>query len=491
MKISVKMQSALEVPADLLILGAYADQGLTGILDKVNQSLAGALADAMSGNEFEAKFLQVWSTASLQLLPHKRVFVVGMGQKNQMTAARLREAAGKIAQFVQEQNVRSIALQLPFGVESPNIALQAIAEGLELGQWKFVGYKRHVPEKTVVDVTLSGVANEEESSNAVELGQRVAQAQNLARELGFRPSNFLYPQKLAEAAVEAGKTHGFSVEVFDEKKLEELGMGGLLGVGQGSAFPPRLVIMRYQAGSDKTLGLVGKGITFDSGGISLKPGQGMEDMKYDMLGAAAVLGAMCAIAESKPAINVVGLMAIAQNMPSGIAYKPGDVVKTFNGKTIEIINTDAEGRVVLSDAVSYAEHLGVDWIVETSTLTGAAVVVLGHEASALVSPDDNLAGQVIAAGDTVGERIWRLPIYPEYRELYKSDVADMKNSPGRAAGTITAGMIISEFVEKTPFAHIDIAGTAWTKKSNLNALAGPTGVMVRTFNQLAHSLGKK
>jgi len=312
----------------------------------------------------------------------------------------------------------------------------------------------------------------------------LASAQNLVRKLGWTPSNYLYPEKLAEIAQEEGEKHGLEVEIFDENRLLELKMGALLGVGQGSTFPPRLVVLRYRGGNTKTLALVGKGITFDSGGISLKPPANMDEMKYDMLGAAAVLGAMCAIAEQKPGLDVIGIMAIAQNMPSGSAYKPGDVVTAFNGKTIEVTNTDAEGRVVLADGVSYAVHLGADYIVEASTLTGAALVVLGHEATAMVATDDALAEIVMRASQDAGERVWQLPIYPEYRDLYKSDIADMKNAPGRDAGTITGGMIIAEFADPVPFVHLDIAGTAWTSKGPLNAKGGATGVMVRTMARL-------
>lgn len=482
------VDNGIQQAQDLYVVGLFEDQKLSGPVAEVNHTLDGVLEASRQSGEFTGAWLKTWDVHTLGKLPARRVLVVGLGQAASFGLRELRMASGQIAQWADERHIAHVVFEVPTGSFSAVEAAEAVTEGFTVGIWQFASYKSTPRTSSLESVMLAGLA-EVTAASGITRGEKIASGQNLVRELGFRPSNKLYPELLAAEAVSAGKDHGFSVEVFDEHKLEELGMGALLGVGQGSVHPPRLVVMRYQGGGDRTLALVGKGITFDSGGISLKPPAGMEEMKYDMLGAGAVLGAMCAISDLKLPINVIGLMAVAQNMPSGSAYKPGDVVRAFNGKTIEVTNTDAEGRVALSDAVSYAAHLGVDWIVETSTLTGAAVVVLGHEATALVSYDDALSSLVLQASESVGERVWRLPIYPEYRKLYRSDVADIKNSPGRPAGTITAGMIIAEFVGTTPFAHLDIAGTAWTDKGPLNRTkGGPTGVMVRTFVKLAETL---
>ncbi len=475
--------------SDVLVVGAYQDGGVEGGLKELDTRLKGALSDAFSRGEFTGKWLETWSTSTLDAVKARRVVVLGLGERNDLDLRGLRMVAGRAGQAALGAHAQSVAMVVPETGFEAEEAAQAISEGLLVGSWRFVAYKQEAAPAGWTTATLYGLP--EEAAAGIRRGTTVAHAQNAARELGFRPSNKLYPELLANEAVEAGRQHGFAVEVFDEAKLRELGMEAILGIGAGSVYPPRMVVMRYQGGGNRTLALVGKGITFDSGGISLKPPPGMEEMKYDMLGSAAVLGAMIAIAELKIPINVVGIMAIAQNVPSGSAIRPGDVVKAFNGKTIEVTNTDAEGRVVLSDAVSYAAHLGVDWIVETSTLTGAVLVVLGHQATGLVATDDPLASLVLQASETAGERVWRLPIYPEYRDLYRSDVADIKNSPGRDAGTITGGMIISEFAGNVPFAHLDIAGTAWKDKDPLNLTKnGPTGVMVRTFVALADMLSR-
>ncbi|NMP20822.1 leucyl aminopeptidase [Sulfobacillus harzensis] len=483
--VHISQGSGFDLSVDLLVVGVYQGE----VPEELDRRFKGAIREAVQRDEASFKWLNSWSSYSFGAVQARRVAVLGLGEKGSLGVREWKQVGGHIGQLANEAKAKSLAVMMPETSLAPEETAEFLTEGLLVGSWHFAGYKADPPQQSWQEATLAGWLASAEAG--VRRGEIIARAQNFTRDLGFRPSNKLYPELLAQEAVKAGQSHGFSVEVFDENKLAELGMEALLGVGAGSAHPPRLVVMRYQGGGSRTLALVGKGITFDTGGISLKPPLGMEEMKYDMLGAGAVLGAMMAIADLKLPINVVGLMAVAQNMPSGTAYKPGDVVKAFNGKTIEVTNTDAEGRVALSDAVSYAAHLGVDWIVETSTLTGAVVVVLGHEATGLVATDDPLASLVLQASEASGERVWRLPIYPEYKKLYHSDVADMKNSPGRDAGTITAGMIISEFAGNVPYAHLDIAGTAWTPKGPLNNVKnGPTGVMVPTFVKLADMLSR-
>lgn len=489
LNIRIGDQSPWEQDCDLLVVGAFENRPIEGSLKELDARLKGALSEAQSRGEFTGAWLKTWGSATLGAIRARRVLVLGLGPKENFGARELRMAAGKSAQEAIRLHAQSMAWLVPETGLGAERAADFMTDGLLLGAWRFSGYKAESASQSLKDASLLGLPPE--AALGIRRGEILGAAENLVRDLGMRPSNMLYPELLAQAARQAGQEHGFDVEVFDAEKLKELGMGAILGVGSGSVYPPRMVVMRYNGGGNRTLALVGKGITFDSGGISLKPGPGMEEMKYDMLGAAAVLGAMTALADLKVPINVVGIMAIAQNMPSGSAYKPGDVVKAFNGKTIEVTNTDAEGRVVLADGVSYAAHLGVNWIVETSTLTGAAIIVLGHEATALVATDDPLASLVLQASELAAERVWRLPVYPEYRELYRSEVADLKNSPGREAGTITGGMIIAEFAGDVPFAHLDIAGSAWTEDGPLNAIdKGPTGVMVRTFVTLADMLSR-
>jgi leucyl aminopeptidase len=479
-----------DLGTDLLVVSFFEGEALPDIVQDLDKQLNGVISDAVARKECEGTWLSGWETATLGAVKPRRLLVLGLGQREQFGLRELRALAGQSAQRAFALHARSVSFLVPVAGHDPQAAAEAITDGLMVGGWRFDGYSQQkAAQASLQEAWILGLPMA--TAEAVERGMIVARAENFVRELGMRPSNKLYPECLAQEAVKAARERGIGVEVFDELKLQDLGMEALLGVGSGSVYPPRLVVLRYSGGGSRTLGLVGKGITFDSGGISLKPGAGMEEMKFDMLGAAAVLGAMCAIAELKLAVNVVGIMAVAQNMPSGSAYKPGDVVTAFNGKTIEVTNTDAEGRVVLADAVSYAAHLGVDWIVEASTLTGAAITVFGHEATALIATDDTLASLVLQAAEGAGERVWRLPNYAEYRRLYRSPVADLKNSPGREAGTITGGMIIAEFAGDRPYAHLDIAGTAWTPVSPLNATKnGPTGVMVRTFTRLAELLAR-
>jgi leucyl aminopeptidase len=474
---------------DVLVVGAYEGEAVQGPVGAVDQALDGVIARAVRRKEFEAKPRTVWVGPTLGRLPAERVLVVGLGPRAELTVDGVRQAYGQVAQKLEAIKADTVAVGLLGGdVLAAEAIAEAAVEGLLLGGWRFDGFKQKPPERPPVAVTVYVDPLSESVRARLERGRILAEAANRAREMGCRPANRLTPDDFAREAVERAERAGLAVEVFDEVRLRELGMGGLLAVGQGSTHPPRMVVLRYQGGGNRTLALVGKGITFDSGGLSLKPAAGMEEMKYDMLGAAAVLSALEAVAALRPALNVVGILCLAENLPSGSATRPGDVVKTFGGKTIEITNTDAEGRVALADGVGYAVSLEADWIVDAATLTGAAIIVLGHEATALVATDDELARRVETAAARAGERVWRLPVYPEYRELYKSDVADLKNAPGRDAGTITGGLIISEFAGDTPFCHLDIAGTAWRKENALNARFGPTGVPVRTLVHLAFGL---
>jgi len=341
-------------------------------------------------------------------------------------------------------------------------------------------------ERRIDELILIGVGSESESAAArgIERGRIVGEALNLARDLANEPSSTLTPTRLAEHAAESANKFGLSVDVLEPARMKDLGMGALLGVARGSAEPATLIVLRYTpatAANNEVIAIVGKGITFDSGGISIKPADGMEKMKYDMSGAAATLAAMQAIAQLKPPINVIGLMPASENMPSGTAYKPGDVLRAMSGKTIEVVNTDAEGRLILADAIAYARKLGATRIIDLATLTGAVSIALGTVNVGMMGNDQAFLDEVRESAREVGERFWQLPMDDEYRDLIKSDIADIKNSGGRYAGTITAAWFLKEFAESTPWVHLDIAGTAWENDRKPYIAKGPTGVAIRTL----------
>jgi leucyl aminopeptidase len=327
---------------------------------------------------------------------------------------------------------------------------------------------------------------------ALRNGAVIGEAQNFARQLANEPGNLLPPLALAEAARQMAAETGLDCEVLDEDRMRQLGMGSLLAVAQGSAQPPALILVRYQpeqTTSGVHLGLVGKGVTFDTGGISIKPSEGMEKMKYDMAGGAAVLGAMRAIAALKPKVRVTALVPAVENMPGSRAVRPGDIVKSLSGKTVEILNTDAEGRLILIDAITYAKQLGVTHMVDAATLTGAITIALGAVNVGAFSNNAGWQSQVLAAAAEAGEKMWAMPMDEEYKDLLKSAFADMPNIGSRGAGSITAALFLQEWVEDTPWVHLDIAGTAWLDEAKPFAAKGPTGVGLRTFVALAQSLG--
>ena len=340
-------------------------------------------------------------------------------------------------------------------------------------------------------VVLSEGFDAAELERGVARGTTIGEAVNLARRLAITPANDMTPSILAERAAEAAKEASLRIEVLEEADALREGMGSFLSVAHGSAQPPKFIVLRYEGdpGSKELLALVGKGITFDSGGISIKPAERMEEMKYDMSGGAAVIAAMSALGKLKPKFNVVGIVPATENMPGGKATKPGDIVKAMNGKTIEVINTDAEGRLILADGLCYAKKLGATKIVDVATLTGAVVIALGHAAAAVVSNDDAFAKEFLVAAKAAGERFWQMPYYDDYSTQMKSDIADLKNTGGRAAGTLTAAAFLRAFVDDaTPWLHLDIAGTAYLDGESSWQAKGPTGIPVRSFVALTEAL---
>ncbi|MGH7516591.1 MAG: leucyl aminopeptidase, partial [Gemmatimonadales bacterium] len=362
---------------------------------------------------------------------------------------------------------------------------QGVAEGLAQGAWVFTEMKKPPEDRKPPLEACTLLAPE--SGDEVEAGHRVGAAigagQSFTRGLQVLPGNVCTPSYLGRTAEELARRHGFEVTVLDRAAIEREKMGALLCVAQGSAEEPRFIALEYKGAPGAPVVFVGKGVTFDTGGISIKPAQSMEDMKFDMSGAAAVLGTFEALGRLKPRVHVVGLIPSTENMPSGTAVKPGDVVTSQLGKTIEIINTDAEGRLILCDALSYARRYQPACVLDIATLTGAIVIALGHTATGVMGTDDALIEEIRAAGERAGERVWPLPMWDDYRELMKSDIADVKNAGGRPAGSISAGWFLREFVDGFPWAHLDIAGTAYTERDEPARVKGPTGIGVRLFSE--------
>jgi leucyl aminopeptidase len=450
MKVIVSQSEPLAAGAGLTVVGLHED----GSLPESLATLAGA-SDAKGS--FKDK-----------LLLHagdNRVLIIGLGKREQADAERLRVAAALAAKEAGRLEAGSIAWALPESGDG-GTAAEALVTGTILGSYRFDRFKgkgaaEDSPPSRIESLTLLAP---DAVAAAAETARVYAEAQNRARDLQSTPANFATPSYLASRAEEIAADHdAVSVDVLGPEQIAAKGMGGLVAVSRGGGEPARLIVLRYAGGgSGPTLGLVGKGVTFDTGGISLKPGAGMHEMKYDMSGAAAVLEAVAAIAELGLGVDLVAVVPSTENMPSGTAIKPGDVITQFNGVTVEVNNTDAEGRLILADALAYAVELGAERLVDLATLTGAVVIALGSTYAAVIANDDELAKAVARAGEESGELTWRLPLHPEFKALMKGTVADLSNlASKRKAGTITAASFLEEFVGETPWAHVDIAGTAW------------------------------
>lgn len=469
----------------------------------VHPQIDAALQDYHERGLFRAEPLEVQIIPTLGLVPDcTHAVFVGIGAAPH-DAAGLREAAAAAARTAKRLKTRAITVLLDASLYAGSVGCtaaetaQALAEGFLLGSHVRKSERREKPAQAAEPLQVAfdaapagegpdpaGYAADWEEG--VRRGTVIGEAVRFARDLTNLPGNRLTPELLALEAEAMAHGCGLEIEVIDEWSAAEMGMGGLIGVGQGSAHPPRMIVLHYEGAPDdqEVWGIVGKGITFDTGGISLKRSAGMEEQIADMAGAAAVLGAMRIVGELKPAVNVVAVIPAAENMPSDRSLKPGDVLTTMSGRTVEVVNTDAEGRLVLADGLTTAVRRGATRIVDVATLTGAVTAALGDAATAAVSNDDTFLQTVIRAGHRAGERIWPLPSYPEYRKLLDSDAADLKNSGGRHAATITGGLFVGVFAEELPWVHLDIAGTAWLKKERGSESKGASGVMTRTLAEL-------
>jgi leucyl aminopeptidase len=418
--------------------------------------------------------------------PAARILLLGLGKADEGGRTGLRRAAAAAAKRARMLGATSLGFFLApeaRGSLTPREAGQVIAEGLPFGEWHYSELKQppEEPKPALERAEILAPADTAEVIAGHAVGAAIAAGQSYTRNLQVLPGNVCTPSYLAAQAGELVRRYGFKGTVLDLAGIRAEKMGALLAVAQGGPEEPRFIVLEYEGAAGAPLVLVGKGITFDTGGISIKPADKMEDMKYDMSGAAAVLGTFEMLGRLKPKLHVVGLVPTTENMPSGTAVKPGDVVKSHFGKTIEIINTDAEGRLILCDALSYARRFKPACVVDAATLTGAVIVALGHAASGIMGTDDALVEELRRAGDRAGERVWPLPLWDEYRDLIKSEIADVKNSGGRPAGSISAGWFLREFVDGYPWAHIDIAGTAYSDREDATRVKGPTGICMRLF----------
>jgi leucyl aminopeptidase len=484
MEIVIAGGDPLKRESTALVVGCFEKELTTApFAAEFDQMLDGCLSGLYREGEFTGKFNKTLMLHTIGRAAAQRLLLVGLGKRGDLSRDRLRQAAGTAVQALRGAGVKKADSVLHLAAGGGADWLAAAIEGHILGGYSFDRYKTGGESTGLVEEITLLVTEPTVSAHqlAATESRVICEAVTLARELVDQPGNVATPAFLAEKAVEVCGRYGIDCRVMERDEMERNGMEALLAVAKGSSQPPRFIVLEYRGGGEKERPtvLVGKGITFDSGGISLKPREGMEKMKNDMAGAAAVLGAVTAAARLGLPVNLVGLIPAAENLPGGRAYKPGDLVTSMSGKTIEIVNTDAEGRLVLCDALHYAQRYRPAALIDLATLTGACVVALGPFATGLMGNDEGLVRALKKAGEASGERLWQLPLWEEYGELMTSDIADLKNAGGPAAGTISAGWFLQQFAGKSKWAHLDIAGTAWTDKGRPYLPKGATGVGVR------------
>ncbi|PIQ99939.1 MAG: leucyl aminopeptidase [Nitrospinae bacterium CG11_big_fil_rev_8_21_14_0_20_45_15] len=478
--IKIKTDAFISHNTDCLTLFRPEEEKPDATLKEIDQKLNGAISSAYKNKRFEGKANQTLWLDTLGNIKPKAILLVGLGPDKEVTAEKLRQASATALKQIEKNKTTSLSLAVPdlTGDKKNNLKIEpehiacALAEGALLSLYRFEEYKsKDKKSKNQNDSLeelslLTDASNQAIARKSAQKAHKIVDAVFTARDLISHPGNRATPTFLAQTAKKVARANQFTCKILGRKEMEKFGMGALLGVSQGSTEPPALIVMEYKGGPKKQapVVIVGKGITFDTGGISIKPSANMGEMKMDMSGGAATIGALQAAASLKLPINVVGLVPAAENMPSGNAIKPGDILKSMSGKTIEVLNTDAEGRLVLADALTYSARYKPRAVIDLATLTGACVVALGHQAGAVIGNNADLIQQLIASGETSGERLWNLPLWEEHEKAVKSDIADLKNisAPNVGAGTITAAAFLKAFVDdKTPWAHLDIAGVAW------------------------------
>ncbi len=469
------------------------EKASAGILKELDQLVGGTLAALIKTEEFKG---EIGETALLRFVPKgkvkaSRLMLIGVGDKTDYSSSDIAAVAGGATRFLRQRSIKSFAL-LPRCDSPAGEIAQNSMQGFVTSQFELDKYKTKDKNDKTVDsfvICVEG-ARASELKTGLDRGQIIGESMNFTRDLANEPPNILHPTEMAKRAQAMAKQAGLKCEILDEAKMEKMGMGSLMSVSHGSAQPAKMIVLTYAPAKNTgkkgdLLALVGKGITFDTGGISIKPSEGMDAMKYDMSGGATVIGTMRAVAMLKPTVPVIGVIAAVENMPDGKASRPSDVVTAMNGKTVEILNTDAEGRLILADAVAYAEKQGATRIVDMATLTGAVIIALGDLNTGIMGNDQAFVDEIIACGKEAGEDFWQLPVSKEYSKQIKSDIADIKNiGPRGKAGTIMGAVFIQEFVDKAKWAHLDIAGTAWSDNAKAHQSKGPTGVAIRTLLKL-------
>ena len=498
MRITVNQGDVTQVSSPALIVNLF--EGVTrpgGATGAVDRALSQGISELIADGETKGKRGEMTLVHTFGRIAPSRVLVAGLGKEENFNVDIIREVTAEACRFLRRRGIASaatIAHGAGIGGISPRDSAQAIAEGASLGLYRFTEYRSRdddgrndLDELSIVEMDATKLTDLEDGARA---GRHIAEGVALTRDMVNSPPNVMTPTRMAEIAMKMASDEGLECAVLERHDMEELGMGSFLGVAQGSVEPPKLITLQYRGdpeNPDNNLGLLGKGITFDSGGLSLKTASGMEDMKRDMAGGATVIGTMQILARLQPKINVIGMVGATENMPGGQAQRPGDIVRTMGGKTIEVLNTDAEGRLVLADVMCYAKHLGVTRMVDIATLTGAVVVALGNRVTGVMGNDQEMIDEVLAAGKRMGEPSWQLPLH-DYKDMIRSNVADIKNTGGRGAGSITAACILAEFAEGVAWAHMDVAGTTYTDREKGYMVKGATGVPVRTLVELSTSL---
>jgi len=487
MNTNISLSAPSQVETDCLV-AVVLDRGEkdkpNAFVETSDAAVRDAARDVIASGEVTGKNFETTILHRPAGLKAKRLLLLGGGKAKNFSSSELRKLAGAAVRTLKGKSIRSFALALPENGISPSDGVRAVVEGSFVGNFEPDYYKSDRKDQKIDAVTIFARGDQAQLDQTLRVGRIVGESQNFTRDLVNEPSNRMTPTMMGERAKKMASEVGLKCEVFGADKLHELKMGAFWGVAQGSDEPPALIVLRYEpadAKKDVHLGLVGKGITFDTGGISIKPADGMEKMKYDMAGGATMIGVMRAIALLKLKVKVTAIICATENMPSGKAQKPGDVQIAMSGKSIEIINTDAEGRLVLADGLCYARQLGCTHLVDAATLTGAVVVALGYVNAGIFASDDQMYDRFSAANKLAGEKMWRLPVDDEYKESIKSNIADIVNSGGRWGGAITAAMFLKEFAEETPWIHLDIAGTAWTEEAKPWIAKGPSGIAVRSL----------
>ena len=499
MKIELEINSLAEIKSEVLIVPIFQEDNLSHpLLAELNQLSNGILALLLESSELKTKKTEISYLYIDKQANISRLILIGAGESAKLTSQILGQLAATAIRFMVSKKLSSAVMlaRNPNNLASDLLA-RHITEAALLAPYEQNKYQKKEEEDFQVNKLALAFEQTIEKplfDEAVLRATIVAEAANFARDLILEPANKLTPKEFARRAGEMANSLGLEFNAMDEEELKKLGMGALLAVSQGSDEPAQLIVLRYRASKstdNNPIALVGKGITFDSGGICIKPREGMWEMKTDMSGGAAVIGTMAAIAKLKPNVDVLGVVAASENLPSGKAYKPGDVITAYSGKTIEVIDTDAEGRVVLADALHYANQQKPSCIIDLATLTGACIIALGNCRAAMMGSDDKLMNELRQASELAGEKLWQLPLTKEYQDMIKSDIADIKNLGGRYAGAITAAAFLRAFVGDTPWAHLDIAGTAWQEEDRPEMAKGPTGYGVRTLVEFILSRSQK